>query len=95
MRCQHGPLVTVEAHLGGADGIKVHLREDRRHIQDADVRRLRDTTQISTAMANAIRDIIRNVSSAQYFTSRSSEVDARQVPQSIVKDYSANGRSVV
>ncbi|MBL8483232.1 MAG: pyridoxine 5'-phosphate synthase [Rhodocyclaceae bacterium] len=36
----------VEAHLGGADGITVHLREDRRHIQDADVRRLRDTTQI-------------------------------------------------
>ncbi|MDO4233214.1 MAG: pyridoxine 5'-phosphate synthase, partial [Lautropia sp.] len=36
----------VEAHLGGADGITVHLREDRRHIQDADVRRLRDQTQI-------------------------------------------------
>jgi pyridoxine 5-phosphate synthase len=30
----------VEAHLGGADGITVHLREDRRHIQDADVRKL-------------------------------------------------------
>jgi pyridoxine 5-phosphate synthase len=36
----------VEAHLGGADGITVHLREDRRHIQDADVRRLREHTQI-------------------------------------------------
>ena len=36
----------VEAHLGGADGITVHLREDRRHIQDADVRRLRELTQI-------------------------------------------------
>ncbi len=36
----------VEAQLGGADGITVHLREDRRHIQDADVRRLRDLTQI-------------------------------------------------
>ena len=35
----------VEAHLGGADGITVHLREDRRHIQDADVRRLRELTQ--------------------------------------------------
>ena len=23
----------VEAHLGGADGITVHLREDRRHIK--------------------------------------------------------------
>ena len=36
----------VEAHLGGADGITVHLREDRRHIQDLDVRRLRDLTHI-------------------------------------------------
>ena len=36
----------VEAHLGGADGITVHLREDRRHIQDDDVRRLRELTQI-------------------------------------------------
>ena len=36
----------VEAHLGGADGITVHLREDRRHIQDADVRRLREQTHI-------------------------------------------------
>ncbi len=36
----------AEAHLGGADGITLHLREDRRHIQDDDVRRLRETTQI-------------------------------------------------
>jgi pyridoxine 5-phosphate synthase len=36
----------VEAELGGADGITVHLREDRRHIQDADVRRLRETIHV-------------------------------------------------
>jgi pyridoxine 5-phosphate synthase len=30
------------AILGGADGITVHLREDRRHIQDRDVRLLRE-----------------------------------------------------
>ena len=36
----------VEAHLGGADGITVHLREDRRHIQDEDVRRLRELVHI-------------------------------------------------
>jgi len=36
----------VEAHLGGADGITAHLREDRRHIQDEDVRRLRELTHI-------------------------------------------------
>jgi pyridoxine 5-phosphate synthase len=31
--------------LGGADGITVHLREDRRHIQDRDVRVLRETVR--------------------------------------------------
>ena len=31
------------ALLGGADGIVVHLREDRRHIQDRDVRIMRQT----------------------------------------------------
>jgi len=36
----------IEAHLGGADGITVHLREDRRHIQDKDVGRLRELTHI-------------------------------------------------
>jgi pyridoxine 5-phosphate synthase len=36
----------VEAHLGGADGITVHLREDRRHIQDDDVRRLRELVHV-------------------------------------------------
>ena len=30
----------ADAERGGADGITVHLREDRRHIQDADARRL-------------------------------------------------------
>src|SRR5947209_4927013 len=31
------------AELAGADGITVHLREDRRHIQDRDVRLLRES----------------------------------------------------
>jgi len=35
----------VLAELGGADGITVHLREDRRHIQDRDVRILSETVQ--------------------------------------------------
>jgi pyridoxine 5-phosphate synthase len=38
----------VLAELSGADSITVHLREDRRHIQDRDVRLLRET--ISTKM---------------------------------------------
>lgn len=33
------------AELGGADGITVHLREDRRHIQDRDVELLRKTVR--------------------------------------------------
>ncbi len=34
------------AELAGADGITVHLREDRRHIQDRDVRLLRETVGV-------------------------------------------------
>lgn len=35
----------VLAELAGADGITIHLREDRRHIQDRDLRLLRQTVQ--------------------------------------------------
>lgn len=34
------------AELGGADQITVHLREDRRHIQDRDIRILRETINV-------------------------------------------------
>ncbi len=46
----------VEAHLGGADGITVHLREDRRHINDTDVRRLRDLVHIKLNLEMAATD---------------------------------------
>ncbi len=39
-------LAAREAELGGAKGITVHLREDRRHIQDEDVRRLRESVGV-------------------------------------------------
>jgi pyridoxine 5-phosphate synthase len=41
------------AELAGADGIIVHLREDRRHIQDRDVKLLRKTlkTRLNLEMA--------------------------------------------
>jgi pyridoxine 5-phosphate synthase len=41
------------AELAGADGITVHLREDRRHIQERDVRILRQTvrTHLNLEMA--------------------------------------------
>jgi len=32
--------------LGGADAITIHLREDRRHIQDGDLRLLKETVPI-------------------------------------------------
>src|SRR5690606_36652725 len=46
----------VEAHMGGADGITVHLREDRRHIEDADVRRLRELSHIKLNLEMAATD---------------------------------------
>ena len=46
----------VEAHLGGADGITFHLREDRRHIQDDDVRRLKEATQMKLNFEMAATD---------------------------------------
>ena len=46
----------AEAHLGGADGITFHLREDRRHIQDDDVRRLKESTRIKLNFEMAATD---------------------------------------
>jgi len=54
------------AELGGADVITLHLREDRRHIQDRDLRVLKETVQVKlnlemaadpavTAIALAVR----------------------------------------
>ena len=34
------------AELGGADGITIHLREDRRHIQERDLRILKETVSV-------------------------------------------------
>ena len=51
----------VLAELGGADGITVHLREDRRHIQDRDVRLLMQTARtgvnLELAAATDVLDI--------------------------------------
>jgi pyridoxine 5-phosphate synthase len=46
------------AQLGGADGITVHLREDRRHIQDRDLRVLRDTVTVKLNLELAAHDEI-------------------------------------
>jgi pyridoxine 5-phosphate synthase len=48
----------VLAEMGGADGITVHLREDRRHIQDRDVRLLKDVIRIRLNLEMAVSDEI-------------------------------------
>ncbi len=46
----------VLAELGGADGITVHLREDRRHIQERDVRLLAATVRTGVNLELAAVD---------------------------------------
>lgn len=46
----------VLAELGGAEGITVHLREDRRHIQDRDVRLLVETCRTTVNLEVAAED---------------------------------------
>lgn len=46
----------VEAQLAGAEVITVHLREDRRHIQDEDVWRLRKSVQVRLNLEMAATD---------------------------------------
>ena len=49
----------VLAELGGADSIVVHLREDRRHIQDRDLRILRQTVHSGLNLEMALcEDVI-------------------------------------
>ncbi len=44
------------AELGGADGITLHLREDRRHIQDRDLHLLRQTVTVKLNLELACAD---------------------------------------
>ncbi|MCL7960895.1 MAG: pyridoxine 5'-phosphate synthase, partial [marine benthic group bacterium] len=46
----------VLAELGGADGITVHLREDRRHICDDDVRRIKTACHVKLNLEMAATD---------------------------------------
>lgn len=51
----------VLAEMGGADSITVHLREDRRHIQDRDVRLLRQISRVGLNLEMAISDEIMKI----------------------------------
>lgn len=46
------------AELGGADSIVVHLREDRRHIQERDLRLLKETLKVRLDLEMAATDEI-------------------------------------
>ncbi|MEO0127893.1 MAG: pyridoxine 5'-phosphate synthase [candidate division WOR-3 bacterium] len=46
----------VEAELGGADGITVHLRGDRRHIKERDLRLLREVIKTELNLEMAVTD---------------------------------------
>jgi pyridoxine 5-phosphate synthase len=46
------------AELGGADGITLHLREDRRHINDRDLRLLRETVTVKLNLELACHEEI-------------------------------------
>lgn len=51
----------VLAELGGADSIVVHLREDRRHIKDRDLKLLRETLKIRLNLEMAATQEMVNV----------------------------------
>jgi pyridoxine 5-phosphate synthase len=46
------------AELGGADQITIHLREDRRHIQERDLRLLRETVKTRLNLELAVDDAV-------------------------------------
>src|SRR5207237_3624291 len=48
--------VALTAERAGADGITVHLREDRRHIQERDVERLRRALRVKLNLEMAVTD---------------------------------------
>ncbi|HUU91880.1 MAG TPA: pyridoxine 5'-phosphate synthase [Phycisphaerae bacterium] len=51
----------AEAELGGAACITIHLREDRRHIQDRDLDILRRTVQVKLNLEMAVTDAMLEV----------------------------------
>ncbi len=51
----------VLAELGGADGITLHLREDRRHIQDHDLYTMKKTVQVKLNLEMAAEEEMTNI----------------------------------
>ncbi len=51
----------VLAELAGADGITLHLREDRRHIQDRDLRVMKESVQVKLNLEMAAEESITKI----------------------------------
>src|SRR5688572_7387440 len=54
-------LAAHEAELGGADILTIHLREDRRHIQDRDLELLRQTARCRINLEMAATDAMAEI----------------------------------
>ena len=56
----------IEAEAAGADGITLHMREDRRHIQERDVRLIKEVLQtrmnLELAVTDAMLDFAEDIS---------------------------------
>ncbi|MEM7828393.1 MAG: pyridoxine 5'-phosphate synthase, partial [Candidatus Aenigmatarchaeota archaeon] len=58
------PLLAVNlVILGGADGITIHLREDRRHIKDRDLRLLREIVPVELNLEMAATEEMIHIAS--------------------------------
>ncbi|GAB6064420.1 pyridoxine 5'-phosphate synthase [Deferrisoma palaeochoriense] len=55
----------VLAELGGADQITLHLREDRRHIQDEDLERVLATASVPVNLEMAVTDEMLRIAAAR------------------------------
>jgi len=59
------PVVAARfSELGGADSIVCHLREDRRHIQDSDLRRLKKSVSVKLNLEMAVSEDIVKIACA-------------------------------
>ncbi|MGR3913531.1 MAG: pyridoxine 5'-phosphate synthase [Gammaproteobacteria bacterium] len=53
--------MALQAEAAGADGITMHLREDRRHVRDADIERMARMTRTKLNMEMAATDEMRDI----------------------------------
>ncbi len=79
----------LQAEMAGADGITMHLREDRRHVQDEDIERFAACTQTKLNFEIAATDEMRD------FALRINPVDVCLVPEKREELTTEGGLNVV